>query len=71
MKKEKTDVAPKSMTELRDQLCDVFARVQKDSAFVPIAHEAANAAGKIITSVSVQMYYQRHIGNMVEIPFVK
>ena len=60
---------PKDMTELRERLCEVFDRVQKDSAFVTMAHEASNAAGKIIKTVSTQLEYASQRKEKPNVPF--
>jgi hypothetical protein len=62
---------PKNIAELRDQLCDVFDRVQRDSKFCALAHEASNAAGKIIGTISVELEYAALRKDTPNIDFLK
>lgn len=64
-------VKPKNMTELRDQLLELFEEIGTGSADLKVAKEKSNAAGKIIKSASVQLEYAVARGEHPSIPFLK
>ena len=48
---------PNTVTELRDQLLDLFTDIGNGHVDLKVAKELNNSAGKIIKSVSVQIEY--------------
>lgn len=48
---------PKTLSEVRDGLCDMYARVMNDPKMAPIVHEGANALGKVVASTKVYLEY--------------
>ena len=63
--------APETMTELRDQLLDLFTDIGDGAVDLKVAKEKSNAAGKIIKSVSVQLEYAIARTETPDIPFLK
>lgn len=61
---------PKDITELRNQLLDQYAMVAEDPRRIPQAVEAANIAGKVISTVALQLAYAAQLGQEVDIPFM-
>lgn len=62
---------PRTMTELRDQLLDLFDDIGSGSVDLKVAKEKSNAAGKIIKSASVQLEYAVAQNEIPDIPFLK
>jgi hypothetical protein len=60
---------PTTMTELRDQLLDLFRDIGSGAVELKVAKERCNAAGKIIKSAAVQLEYAVARGEKPEIPF--
>lgn len=54
--------APKSLHELRQQLCQMYADVTNDRAMVPQADSASNVAGKIINITKLELEAARMTG---------
>lgn len=62
---------PTTMTELRDQLLDLFDGIGEGTVDLKVAKEKSNAAGKIIKSASVQLEYAVARNEIPDIPFCK
>lgn len=62
---------PTNMTELRDQLLDLFDAIGTGEVDLKVAKEKSNAAGKIIKSASVQLEYAVACNQVPDIPFLK
>jgi hypothetical protein len=62
---------PNTMTELRDQLLDVFRDIGAGSIDLGVAKQKCNAAGKIIKSAAVQLEYAVARDEKPNIPFLK
>lgn len=62
---------PATMTELRDQLLDLFRDIGTGTVDLKTAKERSNAAGKIIKSASVQLEYAVAREEKPEIPFLE
>jgi hypothetical protein len=60
----------KDITELRDQLLEIFDAAVKDPRRISQADTAANAAGKILQTLKAQMEYSSLRGEEPEIPFM-
>lgn len=61
---------PTTMTQLRDQVFDIFHDIGYGTVDLKAAKERCNAAGKIIKSAAVQLEYQVARGEKPEIPFL-
>lgn len=48
---------PSRITELRDELMQLFHDIRDESIKTPVAAEMSNAAGKIIASLKVELEY--------------
>lgn len=48
---------PNTLSEVRDGLCDMYAKVMGDPKMAPIVHEGANALGKVVASTKVYLEY--------------
>ena len=48
---------PKTLTEVRDMLCEGAAAVMNDRAMCPQVHEMSNALGKVINECKVKLEY--------------
>lgn len=59
-----------NIKELRDDLLKVFSQLRDEEIDPKRAHELSNAAGKIISSVGVQLKYANQRGEKPEIPFL-
>ena len=53
---------PKSLHELRAELCQMYADVSNDRAMVPQADSASNVAGKIINITKLEIEAARMAG---------
>lgn len=62
---------PTCMTELRDQLLDLFHEIGTTDFDLQVAKEKSNAAGKIIKSACVQLEYAVACNKVPNIPFLK
>lgn len=62
--------APKSLGELRENLCDMYADVSNDRAMVPQADAASNVAGKIINITKLELEAAKLAGRKVVAPFL-
>jgi hypothetical protein len=60
----------KNVSELRDQLSQVFADLRGGTIKHNDASELANIAGKMINSAKVQLDYYAHIQSKNKIPFL-
>jgi hypothetical protein len=60
----------KNVSELRDQLSQVFADLRGGTIKHTDASELANIAGKMINSAKVQLDYYGHTKNTNNIPFL-
>lgn len=67
----KKSTAPTTMTELRDQLLELFDEIGKGDVDLNVAKQKSNAAGKIIKSASVQLEYAVACNQVPDIPFLK
>lgn len=61
---------PTTITELRDQLLDLFHEMGEGGVDLMLAKEKSNAAGKIIKSASVQLEYATARKEKPDIPFL-
>lgn len=61
----------KNVSELRDQLSQVFADLRGGSIKHTDASELANIAGKMINSAKVQLDYYAHTKQTATIPFLE
>lgn len=71
MERKSPDNAPRSMTELRDALLEVFRDIGTGKIDLAVAKEKSNAAGKIIKSACVQVEYAVARRETPNIPFLK
>ena len=60
----------KNITELRDQLAEVFTELRNGTVEAKNASELANIAGKMIGSAKVQLEYHALRGDQPTIPFL-
>lgn len=60
----------KNITEVREQLSEVFAMLKAGSIQPGTATELNNAAGKIINSLKVELEYYSQRKEKPEIPFL-
>lgn len=60
----------KNVSELRDQLSQVFADLRNGSIKHTDASELANIAGKMINSAKVQLDYYAYTKQTTKIPFL-
>jgi len=68
---EKNTKAPKTATELREHLCETFNELQTGIINVKVACEMSNMAGKITTTIKMQLEYAKLRKEKPEIPFLK
>ena len=59
-----------NITELRDELAQVFNRLKEGDIDVKAASEMNNCAGKMINTVKVQLDYYELTGDKPSIPFI-
>jgi hypothetical protein len=69
--KKKPEAAPSTMTELRDDLCDLYFDARNGLLKTEFIKESANVAGKIIKSAVAQNEYSIARKEKPEIPFMK
>lgn len=62
---------PETITELRDDLLEMYAEIGKGRIQLGMAKEKCNAAGKIIKSAAVQVEYAALRKETPNIPFLK
>lgn len=62
---------PTNMTELREQLLELFQMIGTSQIDIAVAKEKSNAAGKIIKATAVQLEYAIARKETPEIPFLK
>lgn len=62
---------PATMTQLRDDLLEVYAAIRTGDIDLVVAKESTNAAGKIIKSASVQLKYAEACSVKPNIPFLE
>jgi len=60
-----------NVTELREQLVDVFNKLRAKEIGVSEAKELANVAGKIVSSAKTQLEYNRYCGSKNSIKFLE
>ena len=60
----------KDINDLRDQLLDAYDEVKRDPRRANQVKEMANAAGKILGSLKLQMEYAALRGEEPDIPFM-
>lgn len=68
---QKAEKPPTNMTELRDELLELFRDIGSADVNLSIAKEKSNAAGKIIKSAAVQLEYAIARKEKPNIPFMK
>jgi hypothetical protein len=61
----------KNVSELRDQLSQVFSDLRNGGIKHKDASELANIAGKMINSAKVQLDYYAHTKQTAKIPFLE
>lgn len=62
---------PANLTELRNDLLEVYRDTRIDAIELSRAKELSNTAGKIIKSAGVQLDYAKARNEIPEIPFMK
>jgi hypothetical protein len=67
--KNMTDV-PTTITELRDDLLNMYAEIGTGQITLDLAKEKSNAAGKIIKSAALQLEYAAVCKATPKIPFL-
>jgi len=60
----------KNIEELRVKLCDAFEMLERDPKREGQVSELANAAGKIISTIAIEMKYDDMCGKASNIPFM-
>jgi len=60
-----------NVTEMRNQLVDVFGKLRAKKIGVNEAKELANVSGKIISSAKTQLEYNKYCGSKQEINFLE
>lgn len=63
--------APTNVTELRNDLLEIYTEIGTATIDLNVAKEKSNAAGKIIKSASVQLEYAIARNEIPDIPFMK
>ena len=71
MIKKPKPATPSTMTELRDDLLELYGNIGTGNVDLVVAKEKSNAAGKIIKSASVQLEYAIARKEKPRIPFMK
>jgi len=61
----------RNVKDLRNELIDVFDELKRDNIDVVKAKELNNSAGKILTSVKVQLAYNQFLDRKQEIDFLE
>lgn len=62
---------PKNMTDLRNQLAEIFGELRRGEINLNAAATASNLAGKIINSAVAQRDHARALDKRPHIPFMK
>ena len=60
----------KNVVELRNELLNVFDELRSGDLGTSEAKQAANVAGKIISSAKIQMEYNKMVQSKSRIPFL-
>lgn len=60
-----------NVTELREQLVDIFNQLRKKEIGQSEAKELANVSGKIISSAKAQLEYNKYCGSKDRIKFLE
>jgi len=60
-----------NVTELRNDLLEVYQGLRDKDVSTAEAKEASNTAGKILSSCKVQMEYAKMKGEVPNIPFIR
>lgn len=60
---------PKNLTDLTDDLADLFVKLRKNEYPLNQAKEINNTAGKMIKSVATQIAFQSLVKTKNDIPF--
>jgi len=60
-----------NVTELRNDLLEVYQGLRDKNVSTAEAKEASNTAGKILSSCKVQMEYAKMKGEVPNIPFIR
>lgn len=60
-----------NVTDLRNDLMDVYNAVRNKEIGLSEAKEVANVAGKILSSCKVQMEYNKYVGSKDSIHFLQ
>jgi hypothetical protein len=71
MTKAKTTKQVKTITDLRDNLAEVFTNLRNGKSEIEEAEVLANVAGKMITSARTQIEYSLARNEKPNIPFLK
>ena len=61
----------KTITDLRNELCDAFEDLKAGNITPKVASEMNNSAGKIIHTLRVQLDYHAMTKTTPKIPFLK
>lgn len=61
----------KSINELREILCDEIDKLRNDKTSAANVNAVTNATGKVLSSVKLEMEYQKMIGKRPDISFLK
>ena len=61
----------KTVTDLRNELCDTFDDLKAGNITPKVASEMNNSAGKIIHTLKVQLEYHTMTKSVPKIPFLK
>lgn len=61
----------KSMSELRDILCEQIDALRSEKTTPAKVNAVVNATGKILTSVKLEIEYYRFLGKQPKVDFIK
>ena len=61
----------KNVTELRNDLIEVYEQTKEGSFDRKVGQELANIAGKIIKSAALELLYNQFMGDNKKIPFLE
>ena len=61
----------KTITDLRNELCDTFDDLRAGNVTPKVASEMNNSAGKIINTLKIQLDYHTMTKTKPNIPFLK
>ena len=65
------EIRTDNITDIRNDLLEVYKGLRKGDVSTSEAKEAVNAAGKVFASCKVQMEYAKMRGEVPIIPFIK